>query len=317
MRKILGVAVALVLASCVVVTAARFVDPPFRAPVLLASFSAYALPGFLLALVGCLVLLPRARRRDALLVGAALAAVGLGVQVWAVSPLFTGGGEGRADLTVLASNLEFGQGDAVTVTRTVAEEHVDLLVLAEVTPASLEDLLTAGLEDLLPHRAGTPDTQASGTMVFSRHPLDVLDPITLGNGGLEVRVRAPEAFRLLAVHPGQPVGWPEEWLRDMDTVRDRAAAATGPTLVVGDFNATRDHQPFRAILGTGLRDAAEQAGSGWQPTWPAPGTWGRLRPLLMIDHVLASPEFVALRTSTVPVPGSDHLALLAQLRRAD
>jgi endonuclease/exonuclease/phosphatase (EEP) superfamily protein YafD len=85
--------------------------------------------------------------------------------------------------------------------------------------------------------------------------------------------------------------------------------------VVGDFNATRDHQPFRAILDTGLRDAAEQAGSGWQPTWPARGSWGWLRPLLTIDHVLATDQWQAVDTSTLEVPGSDHLALVARLRQ--
>ena len=313
---ILGVAVVLALVASVAVTAARFVDPSFHLPILLASFSAYGLPGFLLALVGCLLLLRRTRR-GWVVAGAVLAVLGLGIQVWAVSPLFTGGSEGEAELTVLVSNLEFGQGDAVTVTRTVAEEDVDLLVLAEVTPAALDELLAAGLDDLLPHRAGTPHPQAAGTMVFSRRPLDPLVPMTMGNGGLEVRVRGAEPFRLLAVHPAQPVGWPRTWLRDLDTVRERAAAASGPMLVAGDLNATRDHEPFRAILDTGLRDAAEQAGSGWQPTWPAAGSWGPLRPLLMIDHVLASPDFVALETSTVKVPGSDHLALLARLRVAD
>jgi endonuclease/exonuclease/phosphatase family metal-dependent hydrolase len=322
MRRIVGVALAGALGVSVAVTVARFVDPGFRSPILLASFSVYALPGFAVVLTCCVVMLRGARRRVWVLAGAGLATVGLLVQGWSVAPLFAGGTAGgadhRADLTVMSSNLEFGQGDGATVARVVAEEGVDLLVLVEVTPSALRDLEAAGLDDLLPHRAGRAVEGASGTMVFSRHPLALLEPLELGNGGLELEVQAPESFRLLAVHPAQPVGWPTSWLADMDTVRDRASAAVSaaPTLVVGDFNATRDHKPFRAVLDTGLRDAAEQAGSGWQPTWPARGSWGPLLPLLMIDHVLASDHYETWHTSTVQVPGSDHLALLARLQRA-
>jgi endonuclease/exonuclease/phosphatase family metal-dependent hydrolase len=85
--------------------------------------------------------------------------------------------------------------------------------------------------------------------------------------------------------------------------------------VVGDFNATHDHAPLRAVLDAGVRDAAEEAGSGWQPTWPTK-RYGQdwVPPMLSIDRVLASSEFTAERTRTVRIARTDHLALLAELR---
>jgi endonuclease/exonuclease/phosphatase family metal-dependent hydrolase len=245
-----------------------------------------------------------------------VAGLGLAVQTWSVLPLLTGGSDETPDLTVMTANLEFGKGDAVTVVRTVAEEEVDVLVLEEVTPTGYDALLAVGLVELLPHQAGEPVTGAAGTLVLSRYPLAESRSFTLRNGGLDVDVAAPEPFRLLAVHTAQPVDLPDWWVTDMATVRRRAAEAVdeGPTLVVGDFNATRDHQPLRAILGTGLRDAAEQAGSGWQPTWPTRFRTSWLQPLITIDHVLTSKEYVATGTRTVEVRNSDHLALLADLR---
>ena len=86
--------------------------------------------------------------------------------------------------------------------------------------------------------------------------------------------------------------------------------------MVGDFNATHDHEPMRAVLDAGVRDAAEEAGSGWQPTWPTK-RYGQdwVWPLLTIDHVLTSPHFDAVRTHTVEIPRTDHLTLVAELRR--
>jgi len=79
-------------------------------------------------------------------------------------------------------------------------------------------------------------------------------------------------------------------------------------LVVGDLNATVDSLPVKQLAELGLRDAATEAGSGWQPTWPS-GLG-----LLTLDHVMFSDGFAVARTSTVQVPGSDHLALIVDLK---
>jgi endonuclease/exonuclease/phosphatase family metal-dependent hydrolase len=206
--------------------------------------------------------------------------------------------------------------------RTVASRHVDVLVLQEVTPTEATALDRTGVFESLPHHVGRPTPGPRGTMVFSRYPLEELEPLTLGNGGLDVRVVAPRrpgslarSFRLLAVHTQQPVVGPGGWRRDLGTLRARAEQAVdeGPTLVVGDFNATEDHALFRRILGEGLHDAAEEAGSGWQPTWPSYWRGSSPWPLFAIDHVLTSDGFTAVATSTVEVPQSDHLALVVDL----
>lgn len=90
-------------------------------------------------------------------------------------------------------------------------------------------------------------------------------------------------------------------------------------MMVGDFNATRDHATFRRLLDTGLEDSARQANSGWQPTWPVatsrPVLGIRLPfALVTIDHVLVTAGFAALSTQTHTVAGSDHVALLARPR---
>jgi len=318
MRKLVGVVLAILLVALIVLTVMRFLDTSVRWAVLMASFSSYAAPGLVLLLLAFLLAMRGAPRRRWLALGAVVAGLGLAVQAIVLVPLFVGGAaERRSDLTVMTSNLQFGRGETTPVVRVVAAEDVDVLVLTEVSPASLARLQDAGLAEVLPHRRGAPARTAAGTMVFSRYPLTTLRPLTLGNGGIDVRVAAPDPFRLLAVHASYPLEQVQPWLTDLETVRDRAAVAVeeGPTLLVGDFNATHDHTPLRAVLDVGVRDAAEEAGSGWQPTWPTK-RYGQdwVPPMLTIDRVLASKEFDAVHTHTVEIPRTDHLALVAKLR---
>ena len=100
----------------------------------------------------------------------------------------------------------------------------------------------------------------------------------------------------------------------------RAAVASGaPDLVVGDFNATPDHSPMRALADAGYRAVAELANEGWQPTWPANGIF-RVHGLPLprfapIDHVLVGERLAALGSSTVALDGTDHRAVVAEVAR--
>ena len=102
---------------------------------------------------------------------------------------------------------------------TIAQRDVDVLVLEEATPTSLDKLREAGLDELLPHDRGEPARYARGTMVFSRFPLGPARTLPFGNTGLDVTVRAPQPFRLIAVHTWQPVEWPKDWQGDMRELR--------------------------------------------------------------------------------------------------
>ncbi len=280
------------------------------------SLASYALLGYGFALVVFLLLLvrPGSRRRLAA-AGAAVAVVGVALQAVWLAPLFAGGGAGtRSDLVVMNSNLEFGEGDPHAVVAAVRSHHVDVLVLEEVTPDAVEGLASSGLTRLLPQVAGSPDDDAAGTMVYSRYRLGEPERLAVSHGGLAVTVSAPAPFRLLAVHPSQPVLAASTWVSDLDEVRARARLAVrrGPTMVVGDLNSGWDNRLFRNLFTAGLRDAGEESNAGWQPTWPSMMVVPVPR-LVTLDHVLTSDRYAAVSTATLPVPGSDHRALVARL----
>jgi endonuclease/exonuclease/phosphatase (EEP) superfamily protein YafD len=215
----------------------------------------------------------------------------------------------------MTSNLRLGEADAATVVRIARESGVDVAVLEEVTPAEYAAL--SGLRDLLPQVAGRPAPGATGTLVFSRYPLEAVTPVPVSKGAWQVRVAAPTAFTLLALHTSQPMGWPEAWRTDFEEIESSVRDVSGPVVLAGDFNATLDHGPMRRLLGLGLSDAGRQANSGWQPTWPGSTDASGALPFgvgaIALDHVLISPDFSAVSTSTFRVPGSDHRALVARL----
>ena len=94
---------------------------------------------------------------------------------------------------------------------------------------------------------------------------------------------------------------------------DRSAAGRGDgRILAGDFNATLDHPELRALLDRGYVDAADAAGAGLKPTWPAPP---RKRALpLTIDHILVDRRVRVERVTVVRIPRSDHRAVIAVLR---
>jgi endonuclease/exonuclease/phosphatase (EEP) superfamily protein YafD len=89
-----------------------------------------------------------------------------------------------------------------------------------------------------------------------------------------------------------------------------ADAGPAAVIIAGDFNSTPDMRQFRDLLTNGYRDAVEQTGAGFVPTFPA-DSW--LPPALAIDHVLTR-DCRATAVHAMEIAGSDHRALLATVQ---
>jgi endonuclease/exonuclease/phosphatase (EEP) superfamily protein YafD len=220
---------------------------------------------------------------------------------------------------VLSVNLRIGGADTAQVVRLAVAEHVDLLVLEEVTPSARAGLHRAGVDRLFPHRAGRTDPGSRGTLVFSRAPLSHvrrLGPGVTGCFAMDVALRTGRVH-LVAAHPRAPIASYADWRADQRLLRRSAQALRGPALVVGDLNATLDHPDLHALLRAGYVDAASQARARWQPTWPSgdrlPVLGLPVPPLFAIDHVLLRGGPRAVDTRTVEVSGTDHRGLLVTL----
>jgi endonuclease/exonuclease/phosphatase family metal-dependent hydrolase len=308
--------VAAFLAPALLVTFCRLTEPSGRVGIAMVSFTPLAMPLYVVAAVLVGVRLVRLRTwRSAALPVTLVAIAGLVVHGWWYAPQVSGPNpppaEGATPLVVMTANLLMGEADGVEVVRTASEEDVDLLVVEEVTPAVLADMDRAGLDELLPYRVGEAGSGASGTMAFSRQELT--DPVRVDTY-LGTWAFTMGDLRVLAVHPSYPVD-ADGWARDHGVIAD-AAAQEEADLLVGDFNATADNAPLRHLADLGYRDVGELANDGWNPTWPARGTFHGLGlPVVQIDHVLVGPELASEGMSTVAVPDSDHRAVVARVAR--
>ncbi|MFC8436474.1 endonuclease/exonuclease/phosphatase family protein [Streptomyces sp. NPDC057253] len=246
--------------------------------------------------------------------GALWAAVVLGLLAWFIAPYGKGGepdGRVLASLEVLTSNVEFGHATDALVAA-VRREEPDVVFVVECE-YGCSATLRGTLAGEYPYRRSVEGPGSAGSVILSRFPLRAAPAIqaTMGMPGAVADVRG-HAVRLQLAHPMPPLpGQLDVWREELGRLRDfGAAAGSEPTVLAGDFNASQDHAAFRAILDTGLRDAARLAGSDRTPTWPA-----RTAPAIgtQIDHVLVSAAFSASDARFLDLTDTDHRALLVDI----
>jgi endonuclease/exonuclease/phosphatase (EEP) superfamily protein YafD len=224
-----------------------------------------------------------------------------------------------AHIRVLSSNLRKGRADAPSFVG-LARASADVVTVSELTPEEVERFSQAGIESVFPYSLLLPAPDAAGIGMWSRFPLAFVPPSRPRDTAiLAARLRIPGVRMdplVASVHIGSPVAHDKDSFADWRTgIADTNEAMTdftdaaGPAAVIvaGDFNSTPDMRQFRDLLTNGYRDAVEQTGAGFAPTFPS-RPWHP--PLITIDHLLTR-HASATSIRTVYVPGSDHRALLA------
>ena len=249
---------------------------------------------------------------------AALVALVLaGVLVAFVAPRALGGptpadGGSGPRLRVLTANLHQEPGTARDIVSLVREQRVDVLTVEELTPDVEQALDDSGIGALLPHSVVAARFDTSGAAVYSRAAMSRRPPASDRSAvaaGL-LRVDGAPPVEVHAVHPpaprsGRDVGVWRSGLRALP-----AAERGTVQILAGDFNATLDHAELRRVLDRGYEDAADETGVGLRATWPA---GRRLPPPVTIDHVLADRRVGWRTVRVLPVPHSDHRAVLAEV----
>ncbi|MFN3649684.1 MAG: endonuclease/exonuclease/phosphatase family protein [Armatimonadota bacterium] len=217
--------------------------------------------------------------------------------------------------------------DSPAVDRELRRLAPDLVCLQESgAPPQLPPLLRSGW-----HLAGI-----SGCIVASRYPLAEISVRSLRGGPewrryVRCRVLAPRGAvtlynlhldtprdSLAAVLRRGPAALPQ--LQEEAGARVFRAAAIaeelraerGPVLIAGDFNAPARSLVHRTLRGAGFRDAFAERGRGYGYTYGHATRLGHS--FVRIDHILVSPALEVERCWTGSPDGSDHRAVVADLR---
>ncbi|MBU7600517.1 endonuclease/exonuclease/phosphatase family protein [Streptomyces sp. P38-E01] len=290
------------------VARAMDVDGPTPVPQLLAFLPWFLAPGWL-ALLAAVV------ARRFLLVAWSLAL--LGTTAWFLQPYGSGqtvpSREPSAQIRVLTANLRFGEAmDAFLEALRSHRPH--LVSVQECDSGCARTLRSAEVRRTYPHQVITGNEPAEGSAVLSVYPLaagarvpgELSMPSAVADvAGIDVR------FQVAHPMPPMPDSM-DSWRRELGALRAMASGrGETSTIMAGDFNASQDHAAFRAIVDTGMRDSARLLGRSRTPTWPVPFS----PPLgAQIDHVLVSEGLTPVDAQFFELSGSDHQALLVDVR---
>lgn len=225
-----------------------------------------------------------------------------------------------AKFRVFDANVDQANPSMAGYAKEIEAYHPDLVTLEEASPDDRDQLQRAGAFRDLPH---VYEVNAEGSRAFviaSRYPLGPSSVSTYYGGffygGLPFLVRTslhlPRlTIPLWVVHTTPPLnpGW-QNFNEELGQIhRMLTARRGGPLLMVGDFNATWGNRGFRAILDTGLTDAAAARGEPFDMTWSQ--NFFLLPPIVRFDHVLTNSSLAVTTIHALEGPGSDHRALEA------
>lgn len=227
-------------------------------------------------------------------------------------------------LRIVSANLWNGRAHPEGFAQLIADLGADIVAAQEMTPAQAD-----AIARVMPHGRLCPALDHSGMGIATRLPVET-SVISLYMRSAPVIRLDPSDWTLLAkplevvnVHIYAPhvvrpkLGLPvrRRQIRDFERffAEEGTDALRESRVLVGDFNATPIwpvYQWFARRFTDAAGAAAEQLGRPVQPTW---GPWHRAPRLLRIDHGFVRGMEVE-EFAVMPVPGSDHSAVVLDLR---
>jgi endonuclease/exonuclease/phosphatase (EEP) superfamily protein YafD len=216
--------------------------------------------------------------------------------------------DGAAGLEVASVNLLFSNDRIADVAEQMDQLTADVIVFTEYTAQHQAALLASPVADRYPYRTDRAGPRGEGVAIWSAMPVEVAEYPDTDSTSIDVTVSGPDgAIRVIAVHFPTPLDDFASWSHDLRAATQIGRRVSGPTLLIGDFNASYWHPDFRSVLDAGFGNAHTAAGAGFSTSWPT--TWP-IPPFVRLDHALTAGGLVATDVEDFDVAGSDHLGMI-------
>jgi endonuclease/exonuclease/phosphatase family metal-dependent hydrolase len=230
------------------------------------------------------------------------------------------------EFKLLTFNLNYNNYHAAEIADLIRRQKPDIVALQELNRKTAADLQAQFAEEYPFFLVGEGETNQQG--LFSRYPLIMESglPAPFSRHLLQAVVQTPAGpMTIMNVHPRVAINqllW--EFQRDsLTNIAQRAAAVSGPLLVLGDFNTTDQAENYH-LLADQFTDLYQVVGRGFGFTFPAksePAGWldsspsAVIGPFLRIDLIFASNHFspVSVKVLTESA-NSDHHPVVAVIR---
>lgn len=224
---------------------------------------------------------------------------------------------GAVPLRLFDANVQYSNPSLASIAGEIRADHPDLVTLEEISDSNLGSLLASGAVSRYRWHYIVPDHDGGeGFGVWSDVPMTGAETWWAADHP-DVRAWLAPAgaprVRLYVIHTTAPrsAGSTSGWHHELAIIAETLRAEPHPLLVAGDFNATWDMYEFQGVLHAGLRDAAVEAGKGWEMTWSRQVRV--IPPVIRIDHILYSSGMTVTGYRTGLGRGSDHHPIEAQL----
>lgn len=221
---------------------------------------------------------------------------------------------GSPRLTIAFSNALYRNVTPEEAGRALAATDADVLVVAELVSEFREAVNDAVAPGDYPFRSQSIADGSGRVGMWSRFPIVSGGRVEVGGReALDVVLDVDgQLVRMLAVHTTSPLTDVRSLVDQLAAIGDHVESTRHPTVIVGDFNASRWHPAFRALLDRGWSDAHEALGHGWSTSWPM-DRGSRPPPFVRIDHALFAAGITPTAIHDLEIPGSDHKAFVVTL----
>jgi endonuclease/exonuclease/phosphatase (EEP) superfamily protein YafD len=224
------------------------------------------------------------------------------------------------DFTVMTWNVGNGLAPPRRLAAVLRRSDADVIGLQELTlpqADAIDRYLGARYPFRVLYGEGIP-----GKGLLSRYPIRDAERLYLDPDRPDLRGNITVGERELVVivaHPEPPrrsrFGWAmTQATRTHLAALAERATASGPTLLLGDFNLISLHAMHRSLRSVGLSDAFLEVGHGLGRTHPRRIGNVPTTPFWRIDYIWYTHHLAAVHASTGLDGGSDHLPVLARLR---